>query len=313
MNSSISFGIDVAKGTLVLGQVGKRIGEFGNTSSGLDKLRLKLPAGCMIHLESSGGYDRLARRTLSAWGYEVRLHNPKKVRRMSRCMGYTAKNDALDSQALAVVGPLIHSRPAKSNEQEELCDLSRTIQTFKHEKEGHEKRKESPLLLKECVVALEAVIKALTKQIAILEKQYEKLVKASRFKERYELLMGVFGIGLVTARILSCELPEDLDSIPTKAIGSYAGLAPIDDESGKRKGPRHIQMGNTHLKAAMYMAAKTALRHLEWAKKLYKRLKEQGRNHNQAIVPIMRKMLMIAVAVLKRGTAFTADTPMPKK
>lgn len=82
----------------------------------------------------------------------------------------------------------------------------------------------------------------------------------------------------------------------------------MDDASGKRNGPKHIKKGNVHLKAAMYMPAVWAIGNEPWAKALYTRLKAQGKTHDQAIIPVMRKLLIIVVAVIKRGSPFVAPS-----
>ena len=83
----------------------------------------------------------------------------------------------------------------------------------------------------------------------------------------------------------------------------------MDRSSGKHNPPARLGRGNTHLKAALYMPAVTALRREEWAKNLYARLRQKGRTHDQAIVPIMRRLLTRVVVVLKRGTPWEDEPP----
>ena len=66
-----------------------------------------------------------------------------------------------------------------------------------------------------------------------------------------------------------------------------------------------------HLKAALYMPALNVMSRQQWANDTYKRLRAKGLEHQQAIVPIMRKLLLQIVAVLKRRTPWQG-VPPPK-
>jgi len=310
VNTSIAtVGIDVSKDELVVFAEGKRLGGFPNTHAGLSKLRPKLPEGAQVHLEASGGYDRLARALLSEWGFEVRLHNPRKVRRMADGIGFTAKNDQMDAEVLALVGPLVCSKAAKSARQEQLCDISRTIKSLRGEMARHRVQMQASNIPIQCRQAYQAVNKAIERQVKRLEETFVKLVRQSEFRDRYELALSVPGIGEATARVLACELPADLSGFSTKCLSSYAGLAPIDDQSGSRNGPRRVRKGNVQIKAAMYMPAVWALSRLDWANKLYTGLRAKGRAHGQAMVAVMRRLLVIATAVMRRGTPFQGAQP----
>jgi len=309
---SSEVGIDVSQDVLEVSIDGVKVFKAGNDESGAAQLVSILEPGSRVHLEATGGYERLVRHALLTAGFSVQLHNPRKVRRMADALGFTAKTDAQDAKALAAVGPLIKTKPAKSAVQEQLCDISRTIKSLTDEATRNKKRMQKPGMPKACIESLQSVNKAIAKQKLKLEKAYIALLSDSELKSRHQLATSVPGIGPTTARVLACELPANLNDYRPKQFASYAGMAPIDDSSGKRNGPRHIRKGNVHIKAAMYMPAVCAMAHCAWAKKLYSRLRSEGRTHDQAIIAIMRKMLVLAVAVIQRGTAFEAVPPERK-
>ena len=118
-------------------------------------------------------------------------------------------------------------------------------------------------------------------------------------------------MGPATARVLLCELPEDLPERTPAQICSYCALAPLDDSSGARRGPARLGQGNRRVKAALYMAAMCAVRTQRWAKELYARLRSKGRAHQQAICAVMRRLLLRAVAVLKRGSPWKDEPQRP--
>jgi transposase len=66
------------------------------------------------------------------------------------------------------------------------------------------------------------------------------------------------GIGPITAATLIALLPE-LGSLSRRAIASLVGLAPFDDDSGNRRGERHIKGGRGAVRDALYMAAVSAI------------------------------------------------------
>lgn len=68
-------------------------------------------------------------------------------------------------------------------------------------------------------------------------------------------------------------------------LASYAGLAPIDWQSGtSTNGSFHSPGGNHRLKNAMFIAAFVATRHDPSAKAYYKRKRDEGKKHNAAVI-----------------------------
>ena len=136
------------------------------------------------------------------------------------------------------------------------------------------------------------------------------MVKESSLKERYELALTVPRVGVNLARVAICELPQDLERWSIRQISSYAGVAPLDDQSGRKNLPAKLpKHKNPHLKGALYMPAMGLIMHHPWAKTAYTRLRSRGLTHQQALIPIMHKLLFHLVAVLKRGSAWQAEPP----
>ena len=81
----------------------------------------------------------------------------------------------------------------------------------------------------------------------------------------------------------------------------------MDDSSGKRTGPARVGRGNPRLKKGLYMSAVTAISHREWAKSLYARLMAKGKTHDQAMVAIMRRILLRVVCVIHRGSTWQVE------
>ena len=78
-----------------------------------------------------------------------------------------------------------------------------------------------------------------------------------------------------------------------------AGLAPYADDSGKRRGRRHIRGGRTEVRNVLYMAALVAVQYNPVLKAFYQRLLRTGKPRKLALTAAMRKLLVIFNAILK--------------
>lgn len=300
-------GIDVSKGRLDVKVPGLKAFAHSNTVEGLQEILCKLPGGLPVIMESSGGFERLAVKLLRAAGFTVKLLNPHRARQFASSMGCNAKTDPLDAEFLGLAGVVMPTPIEKTQERQALCDHSRRIQKLKVQLEGVKKQMQSPeldILAAESLERTEAFFKG---EIKLLEQQFLIRVKITEKARDYELIHSVPGVGPVTARIVVSELPSELENLTPRQIASYAGIAPMDNSSGKRVGPKRIRKGNKHLKAALYVPAMNCVMFQPWAKTLYETLKAKGKTHRAAIVAVMRRLLTQIVAVLKRGTPWEKE------
>ena len=220
-----------------------------------------------------------------------------------------AKTDAIDAQNLAIYAQELPPRAEKSVEHEQLTDQSRAIDELKRCAAQFRVRAQTPELDKHSQKAYIQAAQDLAKRAQELEKSLLRSIKKSELAHRFELALSVPGVGPVLARTLVCELAQDLSPYSTEQVAAYAGLAPIDNTSGKKTGRARIKRGNARLKAALYMPALSAVKSQKWARELYAKLRSRGRTHQQAIVAVMRRLLVRAVAVLKRGSPWQ-DEPL---
>src|SRR4051812_19030351 len=88
----------------------------------------------------------------------------------------------------------------------------------------------------------------------------------------------------------------------------FVGVAPINRDSGLMRGRRTIAGGRTSVRSVLYMAALTAIRRRSPLRAFYERLTARGRPKKVALVPNMRKLLVIlnAMAANQRLTFNTA-------
>jgi transposase len=99
---------------------------------------------------------------------------------------------------------------------------------------------------------------------------------------------------------------SELGQCSGKAASLLAGLAPIADDSGKRKGQRYIQGGRMPVRNALYMAALSAARFNPDLKIVYQRLRAAGKPPKLARIAIARKLIVILNAMLRQDAPFRA-------
>ena len=243
-------------------------------------------------------------------GYTVKLQNPRQVRRLAEGMGTSCKTDKVDARVLADTATLCGKNAPRSKEREALSDISRAVERLKRDKANGLKQIQVPGMSAVVVKSIKRLSTTLTKEIKTLEKAFVGKVKSSSLATKYKNILTVPSIGPVAARTLVCELAEDLNPWSVRKISVYAGVAPLDDSSGKKVKPARVpKHKNVHLKAALYMPALNAVQRQPWATKAYAKLRAKGLNHQQAMIPIMHKLLFHVVAVIKRGSAWEAEPP----
>lgn len=298
MESIHRIGIDVGKEWLDVSLPGTRAFRVSNTHSGIEELKRQLPKG-VVYLESTGGFERLVCKILKGEGIEVRVVDPLRARRFCQSQSLKAKTDKLDAKALGQFGDKIPSRLPKTSEQMNLQDMARARESLRDTAAQYRKKASSPELaacVKQAYLRLAKAADTEAKAVQTL------LMKELSKDENYKRVQTVPGVGPILALTLMCELPSDWRQTPVKQLVSYSGLAPMDRQSGNSKRTSRLGRGNSHLKGALHQPALSLLVCQPWARTLYDNLRSKGRNHQQAIVAVMRRLLVRAIAVLKRET-----------
>jgi transposase len=124
---------------------------------------------------------------------------------------------------------------------------------------------------------------------------------------RFEILVSIPGVGDATAFALLVEMPE-LGTLEHKGAASLAGLAPLARDSGQHRGKRFIRGGRAPLRQALYMPALVAVRFDAAMKAKYQALRVAGKPPKVALVAIMRKLLILANALIRDGPMWS---PLP--
>jgi len=128
-------------------------------------------------------------------------------------------------------------------------------------------------------------LKSLTAEIDKLEAAISAKVKATpEFAERAEIIESVPGLAQATSAILIAGMPE-LGQVSDKVAAALIGVAPYDDDSGKRRGERYIKGGRRWVRNGIYMPCLGAATQCNPVlKAFYQRLLAKGKEPTVALV-----------------------------
>jgi transposase len=273
-----------------------------NTPEGIAALVAPLKADPpeLVLLEATGGLERPLAVALAVAGLPVRVVDPARVRHFARSIGQHAKTDALDARVLAryaaAVRPEARALPDEATRAlQALLDRRRQVIALRVAEQNR---------LRQAPTA--AVRGHIAAHLAYLEAEADRLdaavaeaIAASEpWRLRDEVLRSAPGVGPQTARTLLGSLPE-LGTLTGKQVAALVGLAPRARDSGTMRGARTIFGGRAEVRAALYMAALSAIRCNAELRAFYARLKGAGKASKVALTAVSRKLLTILNAMVR--------------
>jgi len=255
-----------------------------------------------IILEATGGLETLVASHLGAAGLPVCVINPRQARDFAKASGQRAKTDVVDADGLAHFGEALKPplRQLPSTETQLLEALLTRRRQLVQMRTAEKNRLSGTNHPRKIIKDLQAHIAWLDKRISQCDDELKTALKASPiWRTNDQLLRSVPGIGQVVSRTLIAELPE-LGKLSDKQITALVGLAPYANDSGGRRGPRHIRGGRNTVRSALYMATLSAIRSNYRIRTFYQRLLTAGKPKKVALTACMRKLLVILNAIIKQ-------------
>ena len=308
---SLYVGIDVSKARLDVA-VGQDGAEWSASNDGigigrtLQHLLEIQPA--LIVVEFTGGLEVPLLVELSAAQLPVALVHPGRVRDFARSLGRLAKTDKLDARLLAHFGEAI--KPPRTQlpcqEVQELNALMlrrRQVLDLIVDEQNH--LASTRLSLRQRV---EEHLDWLRDELGNLDRAIDELIQTiPEFQEKEAILRSAKGVGPVLSAKLLSGLPE-LGQLNRKKIAALVGVAPFNDDSGRRRGKRKIKGGRADIRQVLYMATVAAVRFNPAIHSFYHHLLSQGKLKKVALVACMRKFLTILNAMVRdmRPFAYTS-------
>lgn len=266
--------------------------------------RLKQLHADLVVVEASGGYERGLVCALQDAGLSVARVNPRQARDFAKSMGVLAKTDRVDARVLRDFAYVLARHAERHHYVTPLLDQVRL------ELQALMARRRQLIDMRVAEVnrlqqaRLHAAVKSIKRVISLLDAQIAEIDTGiddhldRHFSDQRKLLDSVKGVGPVTIFTLTAALPE-LGQLDRREIASLAGLAPLADDSGKRRGKRRTWGGRAELRAVLYMATLTATRHNPVIRLFYERLLAAGKPKKVALIASARKLLTILNAMLR--------------
>jgi transposase len=306
-------GVDISKDTLdVAFYPAGKIARFANDAKGIRALIKWLaprPTARVV-FEATGAYHRLLERTLAEAGLPGVKVNPRQARRFAELTGKFAKTDRCDAAKLAHMGAAfaLEARPIVSDTLDQMKELISARDALVKDRAAAVTRSHTlrlPMLNTQHVARL----RQMDRQIAAIENELKALRRADPdVQARFEILISIPGVGDVTAYVLIVEMSE-LGGLDPAQAACLAGVAPLANDSGKSCGPRSIRGGRPRVRQALYMAALSASAHHPEYSAKYDAMVKAGKVKKVALVALMRKLIILANALLRDNRKWTAARP----
>ena len=301
-HTSNTVGVDISKAHLDAHALPSgRAARFSNDAAGFKKLAAWAgPAECVVY-ESTGPWHRALEEALAG---ELPLSrvNAMRARRFAQALGQEAKTDAVDAWVLARMGAAMELRRVEPS-----TPTRRDLDELQTARDG---------LVRDRTAALNRRHQArhplMKRQLGAHGKADQGLGRRDRQADRRRRGAVASGRGAdldtgyrrITAAGLLTEMPE-LGRIDGKAAASLAGLAPVTRESGAWKGRSFIGGGRSRPRRMLYMAAVSAITHNPDLARKYRELRERGKPPKVALVAVMRKLVVLANALLAQDREWT--------
>jgi transposase len=296
-------GIDISKDRLDvhLHPLGESF-TVARDEEGLDVLTARLaPLGVRaVAMEATGGFETVVAASLSGAGLPVIVVNPAQVRAYAQALGKRAKTDPIDAAVIArfVEATKPEIRPLPDAGTRLLAGLvarrRQIVQMI-----VAERQREAQLPTRHLRRSAARLIKALQKELGVLDRGIDESVRGSPvWREKEELLKSVPGVGNIIARSLLAEMPE-LGKLDRREIASLAGLAPWTRQSGRWRGKSFIGGGRASVRAVLFIAAMVAARRNPILQAFHQRLIAAGKPKMVALIAVARKLLTILNAILR--------------
>lgn len=289
-------GVDVSKARLdVCIEPGRRFASFNSDTAGIAELAAfcREHAVTLVVMEASGGYERRAFLELWEKGISCALTNPRNVRRYAEAMGILEKTDRIDS---SVIARFAHAKnlaptPLPSQAQQRLKALVTRLRQVTDDLTVQKQRR-AGIDSAEMRSSLDEVIALLKRQSRSLEGEIASMIDDdplwAKLAETWREVKGVAGR---TVARLHAELPE-IGTLSNKAIAKLAGLAPIANDSGQRKGRRSTRGGRAGVRSILFLVAATVARYDKSLADFRARLVAAGKEKMVIRIALARKLLV---------------------
>lgn len=318
-DNCVALGLDVAKAKfdacLLRSDGSKQRQTFTNDQTGFTQLAAWLQkfGAAQVHacVEATGPYSLPLALFLHEQGHKTSLVNPARPKAFAQARGCRSKSDRVDAENLAEFTlaqcPAAWQPAAESVQQLQALvrrreDLVGLLQSETLRLEGSPRR---------CVSdSIARVRRALEKELAKIEAAIEEhFQNEPELHKQRTLLCTIPGVAATTAAKILSELGDPKRFQRARQAGAYAGLTPRLHQSGQNQSNLgHLcKIGSSFLRKSIYMSALTAIRCNSPFKTFAEKLRKAGKAPKVIICAVMRRMLVIATAMLRTEKPFNPE------
>jgi transposase len=318
-------GIDISKlefHAYLISESGHAKKSFPNTVTGFKQLdawlrnrRIAKVNACM---EATGSYWEALALHFHEAEHMVSVVNPARTKAYAQSELLRTKTDTIDAALIARFCQA-HNPPSwhpPAPEIRMLQALARHLEQLKGTRAEQLTRVQTPQLPEVVIKSINDVIAALDEEIERIEGAIdEHIERHPDLKSKRDLLTSIPGVGRTTATSILAEMPNISEFRSAKAVAAFAGLSPMTRQSGTSLRGRGAlcKTGNARLRKALYFPALSAQRFNPALKVFAERLVRAGKHPMVIIGAVMRKLLVLAWAVVKSGTAFDPTRPAQRR
>lgn len=301
----IYLGFDVSKDHLDCALAGqKSIERIENTTEAVMAFVEALGPDrvALAAFEPTGGYERHLAHALDALGVANWRAHPNEIVAARRSRGLRAKTDRIDAALIAAFArDELSRRPQRVQTEPDEILRELTVRRRPLLQVLHAEKCRRDMAVGEFVAqSLDRLIEFLAQSLKdVTQAMIERAEARADHARKAELLMSFKGVGPIVAATLIAELPE-LGRLSNKCVAALVGLAPHNRESGKYVGRATTGFGRPNVRAALFNAARSAIRYNAVIRAFYKRLVDDNKRPGKvALVAAMRKIIVIANAIIR--------------
>jgi len=290
-------GVDISKARLdACIEPGSIRGSFANDPAGI----AGLAAFCRQHrvelvaMEATGGYERRAFLLLSEQGLPCTVTNARQVRLYAEAMGVLEKTDTIDAHIIARFAQAKNLKPTPlpSSSQKRLKALVARLRQLTDDLTVQKQRRSSLFDDAEMLASIDEVIALLKRQSRTLEGEIGSMIDDdSLWACLSDTFRSIKGVADRTVAWIMADLPE-IGTYSNKAIAKLVGVAPIANDSGKRRGKRPIRGGRAGVRSILFLVAAIAARYDKSLGEFRARLVAAGKEKMVIRIALARKLLV---------------------
>ena len=307
-------GIDVSKDTLMMSFSLTtdiwRVNTFANSPDGIESLISKLPPDAHVIIEATGSYSVLLTYLLGQAKICLSVISPTQSHHFAKMRLSVTKTDKSDAALLAKYGQIVQP-PLYEMDSYALLRLRQKRALLRQLKKQQRSLANllhsfSPLPIKDdqVQIGLQQMLACVQAAINTLITEIQQLTE-EHFPIQIRRLTSITGISITIATALIDVTGGFRQFHSAKALAKYIGVVPIVYQSGKANFKRGIcKTGDPHLRAMLYMASWSAVRHNKPCREFYQRLKAAGKSTKVALIAVINKLLRQAFAVVKFDQEF---------